>query len=172
MAGNSSKLPISCLCNYYEFKCTIPTIATTTTSSLFATFKADSNDIPQITGVHDFFREFYSEFKKLWYLAGPAIFTSICQYFLSGITQLFCGHMISTIAQAAFSVEDYVLGLLSYGAMRGSRDFGGQPNCGSVDRLDGEPFCGSNEYLGGEFVCVTGFGSYEPYGETRENSVV
>ena len=54
----------------------------------------------------------------------------------------------------------------------GSRDFSGQPNCGSVDRPDGEPFCGSNEYPDGEFVCVTGFGSYEPYGETRENSVV
>ncbi|KAI9168746.1 hypothetical protein LWI28_001450 [Acer negundo] len=118
MAGNPSKLPILCLCNYYEFICTILTIATTTNSSFFATFKADSNDIPQITGVRDFFREFYSEFKKLWYLAGPAIFTSICQYFLGGITQLFCGH-ISTIAQAAFSIEDYVLGLFSYGAMQG-----------------------------------------------------
>ncbi|KAK1577776.1 hypothetical protein Q3G72_024715 [Acer saccharum] len=87
---------------------------TTTTTSFLATFKADSNDIPPITSVRDFFREFYSEFKKLWYLAGPAIFTSICQYLLGGITQLFCGH-ISTIAQAAFSVEDYVLGLFSYG---------------------------------------------------------
>ncbi|TXG56231.1 hypothetical protein EZV62_017544 [Acer yangbiense] len=94
----------------------IATATTTTTSSFFATFKADSNDIPPITGVRDFFREFYNEFKKLWYLAGPAIFTSICQYLLGGITQLFCGH-ISTIAQAAYSVEDYVLGLLSYGAM-------------------------------------------------------
>ncbi|KAI9169224.1 hypothetical protein LWI28_009092 [Acer negundo] len=96
----------------------IAATTTTTTSSFFATYKADSNDIPPITGVRDFFREFYNEFKKLWFLAGPAIFTSICQYLLSGITQLFCGH-ISTIAQAAYSVEDYALGLLSYGAMLG-----------------------------------------------------
>ena len=31
-----------------------------------------------------------------------------------------------------------------------------------------KPFCGSNEYHVGEFVCVSDFGSYEPYGETRE----
>ena len=53
---------------------------------------------------------------------------------------------------------------------RGSRDSGGQPNCGSDDRPDGEPFFfyGSNEYPDDEFICVSDLSSYESYGETRE----
>ena len=57
---------------------------------------------------------------------------------------------------------------INYEPEHGSRYSGDQPNCGSVDRPDGEPFCGSNEYHDGEFVCIYDFGSYEPYGETRE----
>ncbi|KAH7556969.1 hypothetical protein JRO89_XS11G0021200 [Xanthoceras sorbifolium] len=83
-----------------------------------ATFNADSDDVPPITGVRVFSREFYREFTKLWYLAGPAIFTSVCQFLIGAITQVFCGH-VSTIAQAAFSVEDLAIGFFSYGAMLG-----------------------------------------------------
>ncbi|XP_020233209.1 protein DETOXIFICATION 29 [Cajanus cajan] len=73
-----------------------------------AVFKADSDDIAPIAAVGDFTREFFIESKKLWYLAGPAIFTSICQYSLGAITQVFSGH-VSTIALAAVSVENSVI---------------------------------------------------------------
>ncbi|KAJ4711039.1 Protein DETOXIFICATION [Melia azedarach] len=94
----------------------LPTLNTTSFSS--ATFTADADDIPPITGFRNFSREFYKESKKLWYLAGPAIFTSICQYSLGAITQVFSGH-VSTIALAAVSVENSVIAGFSFGAMLG-----------------------------------------------------
>ena len=72
------------------------------------------DDIPPIAGGRDFFREFLTESKKLWYLAGPAIFTSICQYSLGAITQVFAGH-VSTLALAAVSVENSVIAGFSLG---------------------------------------------------------
>ncbi|KAK7361620.1 hypothetical protein VNO77_03691 [Canavalia gladiata] len=73
-----------------------------------AVFTADSDDIAPISGVGDFTREFLVESKKLWYLAGPAIFTSVSQYSLGAITQLLSGH-VSTLALAAVSVENSVI---------------------------------------------------------------
>ncbi|KAL9420869.1 hypothetical protein AB3S75_038440 [Citrus x aurantiifolia] len=89
-----------------------------TTTSSSATFIAEVDDIPPITGAVDFFREFSKESKKLWYLAGPAIFTSVCQYSLGAVTQVFAGH-VSTIALAAVSVENSVIAGFSFGAMMG-----------------------------------------------------
>lgn len=74
------------------------------------------DDIPPITTVGGFVREFNVETKKLWYLAGPAIFTSVNQYSLGAITQVFAGH-ISTIALAAVSVENSVVAGFSFGIM-------------------------------------------------------
>lgn len=76
----------------------------------------DTNDIPPVETTRDFFREFYTETKKLWYLAGPAIFTSLCQYSLGAITQVFAGH-VSTLALAAVSVENSVIAGFSFGIM-------------------------------------------------------
>lgn len=73
-----------------------------------AVFTAQSDDIAPIVGAADFAREFLVESKKLWYLAGPAMFTSVCQYSLGAITQVFSGH-VSTIALAAVSVENSVI---------------------------------------------------------------
>lgn len=84
--------------------------------SPFSSFVADSNDIPQINGVRDFYREFMVESKKLWYLAGPAILTSICQYSLGAITQTLAGHL-GTLDLAAFSVENSVIAGFSFGVM-------------------------------------------------------
>lgn len=73
-------------------------------------------DIPPITGAGDFFTQFCIESKKLWYLAGPAVFTSICSYSLGAVTQLFAGH-VSTIALAAVSVENSAIAGFSFGVM-------------------------------------------------------
>lgn len=79
-------------------------------------FVADADDIPPITGLQDFFREFSVESKKLWYLAGPAIFTSICQYSLGAVTQTFAGH-VGTLELAAVSIENSVIAGFSFGVM-------------------------------------------------------
>uniref|UniRef100_A0A7N0V0J9 Protein DETOXIFICATION n=1 Tax=Kalanchoe fedtschenkoi TaxID=63787 RepID=A0A7N0V0J9_KALFE len=83
-----------------------------------ASFKAEENDIKPINGPRDFFREFSVETRKLWYLAGPSIFMSICQYSLGAVTQLFAGH-VSTVALAAVAVENSVIAGFSMGAMLG-----------------------------------------------------
>ncbi|XP_070016100.1 protein DETOXIFICATION 29-like [Nicotiana sylvestris] len=87
-------------------------------TSFAPSFVADSDDIPPITGIQDFFREFSVESKKLWYLAGPAIFTSLCQYSLGAVTQTFAGH-VGTLELAAVSVENSVIAGFSFGVMLG-----------------------------------------------------
>ncbi|CAM8984156.1 unnamed protein product [Rhodiola kirilowii] len=88
------------------------------TSTASFSFSLDETDIEPINTPRDFFREFYVETKKLWFLAGPAIFTSVCQYSLGAVTQLFAGH-VSTIALAAVSIENSVIAGFSYGVMLG-----------------------------------------------------
>ncbi|KAK4752761.1 hypothetical protein SAY87_021559 [Trapa incisa] len=63
-------------------------------------------------------REFGSESKRLWKLAGPAIFTSICQYSLGALTQTFAG-LVGEIELAAVSVENSVIAGLAFGVMLG-----------------------------------------------------
>jgi MATE family multidrug resistance protein len=91
----------------------LPVARNTSSTAIFA---AHAADIPEIKGPGDFYRQFLIESKKLWYLAGPAIFTSICQYSLGAITQVFAGH-VSTIALAAISIENSVIAGFSFGIM-------------------------------------------------------
>ncbi|PWA75317.1 root hair specific 2 [Artemisia annua] len=83
-----------------------------------AHFTGDVEDIAPINGIKDFFYQFGVESKKLWYLAGPAIFTSVCQYSLGAITQTFAGH-VGTLDLAAFSIENSVIAGFSLGIMVG-----------------------------------------------------
>lgn len=77
---------------------------------------AEDDDIQPINGVVDFAREFFTESKKLWYLAAPAIFTSFCQYSLITITQILAGHL-GTNQLAAVSLENSIISGLPYGLM-------------------------------------------------------
>ncbi|CAI9093005.1 OLC1v1028400C1 [Oldenlandia corymbosa var. corymbosa] len=79
-------------------------------------FEADEDDIDPINGTGDFFREFVIESKKLWYLAGPAIFTSFAQYSVTAMTQVFAGQ-IGTTELAAFSIENNVVTGFAFGIM-------------------------------------------------------
>lgn len=63
-----------------------------------------------------FQREFCAESKKLWKLAGPAIFTSICQYSLGALTQIFAG-FVGDMELAAVAVENSVIAGLAFGVM-------------------------------------------------------
>lgn len=83
-----------------------------------SSFTPRSDDIPSIDGVGDFFREFCRESQKLWYLAGPAIFTSLCRYSLGAVTQVFAGQ-VDTLTLAAVSIENSVIAGFSFGVMLG-----------------------------------------------------
>ncbi|XP_010251087.1 PREDICTED: protein DETOXIFICATION 29-like [Nelumbo nucifera] len=87
-------------------------------SSFGSSFTAEAGDIDPIINAGDFFREFGIESRKLWFLAGPAIFTSICQYSLGAITQVFAGQ-VGTLDLAAVSVENSVIAGFSFGVMLG-----------------------------------------------------
>ncbi|KAF8087389.1 hypothetical protein N665_0588s0055 [Sinapis alba] len=87
-------------------------------ASSLVSFSSTAVDIPPISNVGDFVREFRIESKKLWKLAGPAIFTSMAQFSLGAITQVFAGH-ISTVALAAVSIENSVIAGFSFGIMLG-----------------------------------------------------
>ncbi|XP_040996843.1 protein DETOXIFICATION 33-like [Juglans microcarpa x Juglans regia] len=63
-------------------------------------------------------RKFGSESRKLWKLAGPAIFTAICQYSLGALTQTFAG-LVGELDLAAVAVENSVIAGLAFGVMLG-----------------------------------------------------
>ncbi|KAL0364199.1 UNVERIFIED_CONTAM: protein DETOXIFICATION 29 [Sesamum angustifolium] len=86
--------------------------------SFFSSFVIGEDDIPPIVGVRGFYSAFKAESSKLWFLAGPAILTSIFQYSLGAITQTFAGH-VGTLDLAAFSVENSVISGLCFGVMMG-----------------------------------------------------
>ncbi|PIN01973.1 putative membrane protein, predicted efflux pump [Handroanthus impetiginosus] len=88
------------------------------THSFLQSFVDEGDDIPPITGTRQFYKAFTRESKKLWYLAGPAIITSLCQYSLGAITQTFAGH-VGNLDLAAFSIENSVIAGLSLGVMLG-----------------------------------------------------
>lgn len=63
-------------------------------------------------------KEFVYESKKLWHIAGPAIFTAVCQYSLGALTQTFAG-LVGDLELAAVSVENSVIAGLAFGVMLG-----------------------------------------------------
>ncbi|XP_065881464.1 protein DETOXIFICATION 33 [Euphorbia lathyris] len=65
-----------------------------------------------------FVTEFKEESKRLWHIAGPAIFTAICQYSLGALTQTFAG-LVGELDLAAVSVENSVIAGLAFGVMLG-----------------------------------------------------
>ncbi|KAL5995718.1 hypothetical protein ACLOJK_025786 [Asimina triloba] len=77
---------------------------------------ADAADIEEIRSCDKFFKEVVRENKKLWYLAGPAIFTAIAQYSLGAVTQVFAGHL-TTLELDAVSTENMVIAGLAFGIM-------------------------------------------------------
>ncbi|KAL6995614.1 hypothetical protein U1Q18_005749 [Sarracenia purpurea var. burkii] len=66
--------------------------------------------------VSNYVREFGTESKKLWKIAGPMIVTAVCQYSLGALTQIFTGR-IGEIELAVVAVENSVIAGLAYGVM-------------------------------------------------------
>lgn len=73
-------------------------------------------DLEEIRSFRQLARQTLKENKKLWYLAGPAIFTSLAQYSLGAVTQVFAGHL-TTLELDAVSTENMVIAGLAFGVM-------------------------------------------------------
>lgn len=69
-----------------------------------------------------FVNKFGVESKKLWKIAGPAIFTALCQYSLGALTQTFTG-FVGELELAAVSVENSVIAGLAFGVMVSKYNF-------------------------------------------------
>ena len=75
-----------------------------------------SSDLPPIESFLQFARESLIESKKLWSLSGPAILTTVCQYAIGSVTQMFAGHL-SSLELAAVSIGISVIIVFSFGFM-------------------------------------------------------
>ncbi|KAG2585615.1 hypothetical protein PVAP13_6KG402000 [Panicum virgatum] len=80
--------------------------------------KVEEEDLEEIRSVRAFMRHAAEENRRLWYLAGPAIFTSIAQYSLGAVTLVFAGHL-TTLELDAVSTENNVVAGLALGIMLG-----------------------------------------------------
>ncbi|VAI86892.1 unnamed protein product [Triticum turgidum subsp. durum] len=78
----------------------------------------DKDDLEEIHSVSAFLRCAAEENRRLWHLAGPAIFTSLAQYSLGAITQVAAGHL-TTLELDAVSTENSVVAGLAFGIMLG-----------------------------------------------------
>ncbi|KAK9117265.1 hypothetical protein Sjap_016212 [Stephania japonica] len=66
------------------------------------------SDIEPISSTRDFFKEFWAECKKIWFLAALAIFTSLSRYSLATVTQAIAGHL-GNLELAAVSIAKSVI---------------------------------------------------------------
>ncbi|KAE8794610.1 Protein TRANSPARENT TESTA 12 [Hordeum vulgare] len=78
----------------------------------------DEDDLEEIHSVSAFLRCAAEENRRLWSLAGPAIFTSLAQYSLGAVTQVAAGHL-TTLELDAVSTENSVVAGLAFGIMYG-----------------------------------------------------
>ncbi|CAI9266951.1 unnamed protein product [Lactuca saligna] len=108
-----------------------------------AHFNGDVEDISPINGIKDFFVQFKVESKKLWYLAAPAIFTTVSQYLLGAITQTLLGQ-VGTLELAAFSIENSVIAGFSLGILLGMGS--------ALETLCGQAFGAGQVNMLGEYM--------------------
>nr|XP_010941348.1 protein DETOXIFICATION 33-like [Elaeis guineensis] len=78
--------------------------------------KGEREALEKMKSLGQFVKEVVKENKRLWYLAGPAIFTSLAQYSLGATTQVFAGQL-TTLALDAVSTENMVIAGLAFGLM-------------------------------------------------------
>ncbi|KAK1315021.1 Protein TRANSPARENT TESTA 12 [Acorus calamus] len=78
------------------------------------------NEEKGVLGVTErsFLRDTCEELRMLWYIAGPAILTSLFQYSLASVTQTLVGH-IGTVELAAVGIQNLVVAGVSFGIMLG-----------------------------------------------------
>ncbi|KAJ4783740.1 Protein DETOXIFICATION [Rhynchospora pubera] len=74
-------------------------------------------DLKEISSIKQFLNEAKEENKRIWYLAGPAIFAFIGRYSLGAITLVFAGHL-TTLELDAVSTGNLVITGLAFGIMK------------------------------------------------------
>ncbi|XP_057836676.2 protein DETOXIFICATION 33 [Cryptomeria japonica] len=75
-------------------------------------------DLDSIASFQQLIKESWVESKKLWKIAGPAIFSSLCSYSILLITSICAGHL-GNVELAAVSIQGSVIGLLAFGLLLG-----------------------------------------------------
>ncbi|XP_074314860.1 protein DETOXIFICATION 30-like [Silene latifolia] len=88
-------------------------------------------------------KETLKESKKLWYLAGPSFFTSVCQYSLGAITQTFAGQL-STLDLATVSVENTLIAGFCFGILLGMGS--------ALETLCGQAFGAGKQHMLGIYM--------------------
>ncbi|XP_078173855.1 protein DETOXIFICATION 33-like isoform X1 [Carex rostrata] len=101
------------------------------------------DDLEEIKSVRQFFKYAAAENNMLWCLAGPAIITSIAQYSLGAITQVFAGHL-TTLELDAVSTENMVIAGLAFGIMLGMGS--------ALETLCGQAFGAKQLYMLGVYM--------------------
>ncbi|XP_047309269.1 protein DETOXIFICATION 33-like [Impatiens glandulifera] len=91
---------------------------TNNTPLLLHSSKAEEEAKPEQPVVTRYWNDFSDESNRLWRIAGPAIFTAICQYSLGALTQTFAG-LLSDVDLAAVAVENSVIAGFAFGFMLG-----------------------------------------------------
>ncbi|KAJ4776954.1 Protein DETOXIFICATION [Rhynchospora pubera] len=76
------------------------------------------HDLKDIKSIRQFLNEAKEENKRIWKLAGPAIFASIARYSLGATTQIFAGHL-TVLELDAVSTANMVISGLAFGIMLG-----------------------------------------------------
>ncbi|KAM7491586.1 hypothetical protein LguiA_034507 [Lonicera macranthoides] len=78
----------------------------------------DDGDYRSVKGLTEWRLVFWIESVKLWRIAFPIAFTTICQYGLNSVTTMFVGH-IGNIELSAVSIANSVIGTFSFGFLLG-----------------------------------------------------
>ncbi|TXG52291.1 hypothetical protein EZV62_021460 [Acer yangbiense] len=97
---------------------TAPLLVNRSTAERTTNGSGNGNGVEQQVKTVSVVKEFGYESKRLWKIAGPAIFTAICHYSLGALTQTFAG-LVGELELAAVSVENSVIAGLAYGIMLG-----------------------------------------------------
>ncbi|KAF6160909.1 hypothetical protein GIB67_025444 [Kingdonia uniflora] len=98
-------------------------VNSSSSSPLLLSFNSNSNgkekekeEIQQGISSCSLWTDVWAETKMIWYIAAPAILTSIFQYSLAFLTQTLVGH-IGTLQLAAFGIQNLVVSGLGFGIM-------------------------------------------------------
>uniref|UniRef100_A0A1D1Y1Y3 Protein DETOXIFICATION n=1 Tax=Anthurium amnicola TaxID=1678845 RepID=A0A1D1Y1Y3_9ARAE len=100
--GEQQELQVPLLADHHEWEC--------------GGGGGDEADVEEITSCGQFLAQAVEESKKLWHLAGPAIFGSVAHYSLYAVTQVFAGRLttleLDAVSTAFTTIRGIAFGIL------------------------------------------------------------